>query len=97
MRQESVFDEDERQPVEESSALEFIGLIRAKFKSKPTTLIGTGAIISEDLVLTAAHNLCQINGRLFRKYKEYLQSTLASSLQSSLDGSRSLTLEETIS
>lgn len=94
-----MFDDDNREVLQDDQGLEFIGLLRGKFKSKQATLIGTGAIIGEDLVLTAAHNVCQINPKLFKKYKEYLQSTLTSSLSitSTVDTSKSMSLEETIS
>jgi V8-like Glu-specific endopeptidase len=58
-----VVDDDERQAVGEDSALKFIGLIRGKFASNRGVHIGTGAIIGEDLVLTAAHNVCSINSK----------------------------------
>lgn len=70
---------DDRKELDEKNTIPFIGLIRGKFKSQSGCFIGTGALISEDLVLTAAHNLCTINSRQFKKYKEYLQSSFISS------------------
>lgn len=79
MSNEAVVVVDDRKVLEEKNTIPFIGLIRGKFKSDPSCFIGTGAIISEDLVLTAAHNICKISEKKFKKYKEYLQSSFISS------------------
>ena len=96
---------DDRRALEEKNTIPFIGLIRGKFKSQPGCFIGTGALISEDLVLTAAHNICTINTRQFKKYKEYLQSSFISSTNAlrsteSVSGtvnSAQMSLDQTIS
>lgn len=85
-----VTDEDNRQVLQGSDTLEFIGLIRGKFKSNPAPYIGTGAIISDNLILTAAHNVCRINTNKLRKYKEHLQSNLASTLASTYSSTASI-------
>ena len=104
MSAEAVIVGDDRKVLEENKTIPFIGLIRGKFKSQPNCIIGTGALISEDLVLTVAHNVCTINKKQFKKYKEHLQSSFISStngLRSTANltetqNSNQMSLDETI-